>query len=55
MIKRKLTPKLQQYLTQFPAVTLLDPRQVGKTTLAKKLATKTKNIYLFVIIITFLL
>jgi len=46
MIERKLTPQLEQYLAQFPAVTLLGPRQVGKTTLAKKLGTKTQSIYL---------
>ncbi len=37
MMDRKLKPKLQQYLHQFPAVALLGPRQVGKTTLAKNL------------------
>ena len=36
MIKRRLTEKLHQYLTEFPAVCLLGPRQVGKTTLARQ-------------------
>ena len=38
MIPRRLTPLLQQRLQQFPAVALLGPRQVGKTTLARSLA-----------------
>ena len=46
MIERKITSQLLQYLAQFPAVTLLGPRQVGKTTLAKKLGAKTESIYL---------
>lgn len=46
MIDRKLNPKLQQYLSQFPAVALLGPRQVGKTTLAKNLGKNTDSIYL---------
>ena len=46
MIKRKLQDKLQQSLAQFPAVALLGPRQVGKTTLAKYLGKKTESVYL---------
>ncbi len=38
MIKRLLTPKLQEDLAFSPAVGLLGPRQVGKTTLARQLA-----------------
>lgn len=35
MLKRRLEVKLQNYLKQFPAVCLIGPRQVGKTTLAR--------------------
>lgn len=35
MIDRKITPLLKRRLGDFPAVALLGPRQVGKTTLAK--------------------
>jgi hypothetical protein len=38
MIERKITPRLRESLTQFPAVALLGPRQVGKTTLARAIA-----------------
>ena len=38
MITRRLEKTLKQYLRQFPAVALLGPRQVGKTTLARHLA-----------------
>jgi predicted AAA+ superfamily ATPase len=37
MIKRKLLKELNESLAQFPAVALLGPRQVGKTTLSKLL------------------
>jgi predicted AAA+ superfamily ATPase len=37
MIERKVTAKLNESLAQFPAVALLGPRQVGKTTLARSL------------------
>ena len=37
MIYRSLQPKLAKLLIQFPAVALLGPRQVGKTTLALEL------------------
>jgi len=47
MIKRKLTEKLLTRLQQFPAVALLGPRQVGKTTLAHQLGVqKSDYIYL---------
>ena len=38
MITRKILPRLHESLAQFPAVALLGPRQVGKTTLARGLA-----------------
>ncbi len=41
MIYRSLQPKLAKLLTQFPAVALLGPRQVGKTTLALELIEGT--------------
>lgn len=40
MIDRYLKPKLREMLQQFPAVALLGPRQVGKTTLAREMAPK---------------
>ena len=40
MIERKLQRLIQQRLLQYPAVALLGPRQVGKTTLAKTIATR---------------
>jgi len=46
MLPRKLTSTVRQRLSQFPAVTLLGPRQVGKTTLAKSLGRETDSIYL---------
>ena len=36
MINRKITPHLQAMARFFPAVTILGPRQSGKTTLAKQ-------------------
>ncbi len=38
MIERRLAKKIQSNLANFPAVAILGPRQVGKTTLAKYLA-----------------
>src|ERR1035437_936217 len=38
MIPRLVQPKVAQLLEEFPAVALLGPRQVGKTTLALSLA-----------------
>lgn len=44
MIPRHLTPKLQAYLRQFPAVALLGPRQVGKTTLAHRQTVQRSDV-----------
>ena len=44
MIKRRIVKHLQQLLNQFPAVVLLGPRQVGKTTLALQVADARKEI-----------
>ena len=47
MIPRFFQPQLANLLTRFPAVALLGPRQVGKTTLALQLIEKKpKSIYL---------
>lgn len=43
MIKRRLQIILERHLKQFPAVALLGPRQVGKTTLAQNLANFTQG------------
>ena len=46
MIKRRLQQQLLEQLAQSPAVALLGPRQVGKTTLAFELAKTRPSIYL---------
>lgn len=42
-IDRRLTDKLKTYLTIFPAVAILGPRQCGKSTLVKHFIKNTKN------------
>lgn len=46
MIKRDLFDIVLKRLSQFPAVALLGPRQVGKTTLAREIAEKYPSLYL---------
>src|ERR1035438_275180 len=46
MIARRLQALVQERLSQFPAVRLLGPRQVGKTTLARAIAATRESIYL---------
>ncbi|MFN3996683.1 ATP-binding protein [Algoriphagus sp.] len=47
MVKdRNILPLLQEYLSIFPAVGLLGPRQVGKTTLVKNLKLAKDSLYL---------
>lgn len=47
MVKdRKILSLLHEYLSIFPAVGLLGPRQVGKTTLVKNLKLEKESIYL---------
>ena len=47
MVKeRSIFPLLQEYLSIFPAVGLLGPRQVGKTTLVKNLKLEKDSLYL---------
>lgn len=47
MVKdREIGTLFQEYLSIFPAVGLLGPRQVGKTTLVKNLKLDRENIYL---------
>lgn len=47
MVKdRQILPLLQEYLSIFPAVGLLGPRQVGKTTLVKNLKLEKESLYL---------
>ncbi len=47
MIHRAATTGLTQFLAQFPAVALLGPRQVGKTTLALSLTGEAGNAALY--------
>ncbi|HEY0175746.1 MAG TPA: ATP-binding protein [Pedobacter sp.] len=44
MIKRNLESEIQRKLNKSPAIAILGPRQVGKTTLAKQLKTDSQNI-----------
>ncbi|MGH8228578.1 MAG: ATP-binding protein [Steroidobacteraceae bacterium] len=48
MIARRLQAQLEQWLQRMPAVVLLGPRQVGKTTLARQIASdrETRALYL---------
>lgn len=46
MIDRRIASKLRELLGRFPAVVLLGPRQVGKTTLAKQIGAERDGIYL---------
>jgi uncharacterized protein len=46
MIPRQLETRLTQRLGQFPAVALLGPRQVGKTTLARACQAAKSALYL---------
>lgn len=46
MILRKDISELIEIIDEFPAVGILGPRQVGKTTLAKQVAQQHKSIYI---------
>lgn len=46
MIPRRVAALLVDRLDQFPAVALIGPRQVGKTTLAERLAAGRASVYL---------
>lgn len=46
MIPRRLLPALVDALAESPAVALLGPRQVGKTTLALEIAKTRSAVYL---------
>jgi predicted AAA+ superfamily ATPase len=46
MIRRRIQNSLESLLAESPAVALLGPRQVGKTTLALEVAGKMPSIYL---------
>ncbi len=46
MIKRQLHERVLDRLELFPAVALLGPRQVGKTTLAENIAADRRSVYL---------
>lgn len=46
MLARRLKDRLLQLIDHYPAVGLLGPRQVGKTTLALEIAAGRKSVYL---------
>jgi len=46
MIERRLTSILMQRLREVPAVVLIGPRQVGKTTLALEISQQQESVYL---------
>ncbi|MCQ3802779.1 MAG: ATP-binding protein [bacterium] len=46
MIRRRLHPHLHELLSENPAVALIGPRQVGKTTLAWQIADEMDSVYL---------
>ncbi len=46
MIRRWIADKLEQSIQYVPAVALLGPRQVGKTTLAQMVAESRSALYL---------
>ena len=46
MVARHIGKLVQERLSHLPAVTLLGPRQVGKTTLARSIAATRDNVYL---------
>ena len=46
MIIREQVAELLEIIGEYPAVGILGPRQVGKTTLAKHIAASRKSIYL---------
>ncbi len=46
MIARNIKPVLNQLLDKNPAVVLIGPRQVGKTTLAREVADERDALYL---------
>lgn len=45
MISRTILPELQEIMKTFPALMLIGPRQIGKTTLAKELAATLNRPY----------
>jgi uncharacterized protein len=45
MLPRRLNARLNRLLSHFPAVALLGPRQVGKTTLALEISTARPTVY----------
>jgi uncharacterized protein len=46
MLARRISPHLHRLLSHSPAVVLLGPRQVGKTTLALEVAATRRSVYL---------
>ncbi|MEY2776291.1 MAG: hypothetical protein RLY30_389, partial [Pseudomonadota bacterium] len=47
MIPREAAPSIQSALADFPAVALLGPRQVGKTTLALWVASQVDPDFIY--------
>ena len=47
MIERKVRPKILELVEEFPAVAVLGPRQVGKTTLSEEIAESLDQDYIY--------